>query len=128
MSAVFLDGTDVPTLGATGRLKSILASDWEHGWHNTPMKFRGTGIYPTRKEGVWYCVHGSLDVPPMLRSLGIDPDREGIETNEQAAEFIASHTTRMLPEELEMKNTWNGNCGSVCFTPKAWAETSMGRR
>ena len=127
VAAVFVDGIDAPTLSALGRMKSILTPDWEHGWTNTPMKFRGTAIYPTKREGVWYCVHGSMAVPKMLRSLGIDPDRPEIETTDQAAEYIASHTRKMLPEELEMKNMWNGNCGSVCFTPKQWTETSMGK-
>ncbi|KAK1753218.1 succinate--hydroxymethylglutarate CoA-transferase [Echria macrotheca] len=122
---VYLDGESLPSL--RGKLAPGTIPDWERGWHSTPLKLRGTGIYPTRVKGEWYSLHGSLDVPPMLRSLGIDPDDQDIKTNDEAARHIEGFTRRYSSAELEMHMLYHGFCGSICFTPQGWRESSMGR-
>ncbi|KAK3935319.1 CoA-transferase family III domain-containing protein [Diplogelasinospora grovesii] len=129
VATVFLDGNDLATHAAE-KIPLGLGRDWEMGWHSTPLKIRGTGIYPTRTPGVWYQLHGSLDVPPVLRSIGIilDPDEPaGIDTPDKAATHIAKHTAKFSAEELEMKNLMGGFCGSICWTPHQWNESSMGK-
>ncbi|KAK0725262.1 CoA-transferase family III domain-containing protein [Lasiosphaeris hirsuta] len=126
VALVYLGGESMASLGAKGKLRPML-TDWEHGWHSTPMKLRGTGIYPTRTPGVWYSLHGSLDIPPMLRYHGIDPETPGLDTNDKAAAHIARFTALSSPEELEMRNLLGGFCGSICFTPQQWSSSAMGR-
>ncbi|KAK3385525.1 CoA-transferase family III domain-containing protein [Podospora didyma] len=129
VAALYVGGESLATLGKKGKVKALVP-DWEHGWHSTPLKLRGTGIYPTRKEGVWYSLHGSLDIPPMLRTI-LDIDHDAvmprIKSNEDAAALVAAHTVKFSPEELEMRNLVNGFCGSICFTPKQWRESAMGK-
>ncbi|KAK0648978.1 CoA-transferase family III domain-containing protein [Cercophora newfieldiana] len=126
VALVYLGGQTMGSLGQQGKLKTLL-TDWEKGWHSTPLKLRGTGIYPTRAPGEWYSLHGSLDVPPLLRSLGIDPDEPGIDTNDKAAAHIAKFTSQYSPAELEMHMLHRGFCGTICFTPRQWNESAMGR-
>jgi len=126
VNIVYLGGETLASLGQQGKLPSLL-DDWEQGWHSTPLKFRGTGIYPTRTPGAWYCLHGSLDIPPLLRTLGMDPDEPGIDTNDKAAAHIAKYTSQFSPAELEMHMIYNGFCGTICFTPKTWNDSAMGR-
>ncbi|KAK0609991.1 CoA-transferase family III domain-containing protein [Bombardia bombarda] len=114
---VYLDHESLASLGQQKKLKPLLP-DWERGWHSTPLKLRGTGIYPTSVPGTWYSLHGSLDVPPMLRTLGIDPDDPTIDTNDKAAALIANTTSKLTPAELELHNLLHGFCGSICFTPR----------
>ncbi|KAK4183545.1 succinate--hydroxymethylglutarate CoA-transferase [Podospora australis] len=103
--------------------------DWQRGNRFTPLKLRGTGIYPTKTPGKWYSLHGSLDAPPMLRStLGIDPDSlPEIDTSAKAYTHISSVTEQFSPEELEFRNISKGFCGSICFTPEEWSASSMGK-
>jgi len=126
VALAYIGGQTMGSLGQQGKLKTLL-TDWEKGWHSTPLKLRGTGIYPTRAPGAWYSLHGSLDVPPLLRSLGIDLDEPGIDTNDKAAAHIAKFTTKYSPAELEMHMLYRGFCGSICFTPRQWNESAMGR-
>ena len=125
VATVYLDGVDALTLSKTGELKKLVP-DWERGWTDTPLKYRTTALYPTSNPEVWYSLHGSLDAEPVLRSIGIDPAAP-VKTNEDAARHIAEHTSRLSPEKLEMTNLLNGFCGSVCFTPRQWRESEMGR-
>jgi hypothetical protein len=123
---VYLDGQSLPSLAQQKKLRSLLP-DWEQGWHSTPLKQRGTGIYRTKTPDVWYCLHGSFDIPAMLRTFGIDPDKPDIKTPAEAAAYITEHTSRYLPEELELTNLMTGQCGTICFTPAAWRNSTMGR-
>ncbi|KAF5976320.1 acyl transferase carnitine dehydratase [Fusarium coicis] len=91
----------------------------------TPLKYRTTGLYPTSDPGVWYSLHGSTNAEPVLKSIGVDPS-ETITSNEEAAAHIAKFTRKLSPEKLEFTNLVNGNCGSICFTPKQWNESEMG--
>lgn len=125
VATAFLDGEDVLSLTKQGKL-SQLVPDWEQGWTDTPLKYRTTALYPTNNPEVWYSLHGSLNAEPVLRSIGVDPSA-AIKSPEEAAAHIAEHTSRLSPEKLEMTNLLNGFCGSICFTPKQWRESEMGR-
>lgn len=125
VATVYLNGVDALSLSKTGEIKKLVP-DWEMGWTDTPLKYRTTALYPTSNPEVWYSLHGSLNAEPVLRSIGIDPAAP-VRTNEDAARLIAEHTSRLSPEKLEMTNLLNGFCGSVCFTPKQWRESEMGR-
>ncbi|CAI0644307.1 unnamed protein product [Colletotrichum noveboracense] len=125
IATAFLDGVDVVSLVKQGKLKELLP-DWERGWTDTPLKYRATGLYPTSVPEVWYSLHGSMNAEPVLRSIGVDPSTPA-KTPEEAARLIAQHTSKLSPEKMEMTNLLNGFCGSVCFTPKQWRESEMGR-
>lgn len=125
IATAYLNGEDVLSLAGKGDLKNVIPN-WEQGWVDTPLKYRATGLYPTKDPEVWYSLHGSLDAIPVLRSIGLDPDTK-VASNEEAAALIAEHTQKFLPAELEMNNLMLGLCGSVCFTPKQWVESAMGK-
>lgn len=125
VAVAYLNGEDALTLAGKGELKKLLP-DWERGWVDTPLKYRATGLYPTKDPETWYSLHGSMDAIPVLRSIGLDPDTK-VASNEEAAALIAEHTRKFLPAELEMNNLMNGLCGSICFTPKQWTESEMGK-
>ncbi|KAI8282169.1 Succinate--hydroxymethylglutarate CoA-transferase [Colletotrichum sp. SAR11_240] len=125
IATAFLDGVDVVSLVKQGKLKELLP-DWERGWTDTPLKYRATGLYPTSDPEVWYSLHGSMNAEPVLRSIGVDPSTP-VKTPEEAARLIAQHTSKLSPEKMEMTNLLNGFCGSICFTPKQWRESEMGR-
>ncbi|KAF9873619.1 hypothetical protein CkaCkLH20_08729 [Colletotrichum karsti] len=125
IATAFLDGVDVVSLVKQGKLKELLP-DWEQGWTDTPLKYRATGLYPTNNPEVWYSLHGSMNAEPVLRSIGVDPATP-IKTPEEAAAHIAQYTSKLSPEKMEMTNLMNGFCGSICFTPKQWRESEMGR-
>ncbi|KAF0316206.1 Succinate--hydroxymethylglutarate CoA-transferase [Colletotrichum sp. SAR11_59] len=125
IATAFLDGVDVVSLVKQGKLKELLP-DWERGWTDTSLKYRATGLYPTSDPEVWYSLHGSMNAEPVLRSIGVDPSTPA-KTPEEAARLIAKHTSKLSPEKMEMTNLLNGFCGSICFTPKQWRESEMGR-
>ncbi|KAK7734033.1 hypothetical protein SLS53_008028 [Cytospora paraplurivora] len=125
VATAFLGGEDLVSILKQGKLNQFVP-DCEQGWTDTPLKFRATAIYPTANPEVWYSLHGSLNAEPVLRSIGIDPSAD-IRTPEEAAAHIAKHTSLFSPEQLELNNVFNGFCGSICFTPKQWRETAMGR-
>ncbi|KZL77624.1 alpha methylacyl-CoA racemase (acyl-CoA transferases/carnitine dehydratase) [Colletotrichum tofieldiae] len=125
IATAFLDGVDVVSMVKEGKLKSLLP-DWEQGWKDTALKYRATGLYPTNDPEVWYSLHGSMNADPVLRSIGVDPSTS-IKSNDEAAVHIAQHTAKLSPEKMEMTNLLNGFCGSICFTPKQWRESEMGR-
>lgn len=125
VAAAYVGGEDAITLASKGELKKVIP-DWERGWVDTPLKYRATGLYPTKDPETWYSLHGSMDAVPVLRSIGLDPETK-VASNEEAAALIAKHTQNFLPAQLEMNNLMNGLCGSVCFTPKQWTESAMGK-
>lgn len=122
----FLDGTDFISAIKAGQLKQHLPN-YEQGWTDTPLKYRTTALYPTNNPEVWYSLHGSMNAIPVLKSIGVDPTNPNIKTNEDAAAHISEHVSKLSPEKLEMTNLLNGYCGSICFTPKQWRESEMGR-
>ncbi|KAG7409666.1 hypothetical protein LZL87_013029 [Fusarium oxysporum] len=125
IATAYVDGKDVFALAKSGELKKLLP-DWEQGWVDTPLKYRTTGLYPTSDPDVWYSLHGSMNAEPVLKSIGMDPS-EAITSNGEAAAHIARFTSKLSPEKLEFTNLVNGNCGSICFTPKQWNESEMGK-
>ncbi|KAL4728111.1 hypothetical protein ACLX1H_004846 [Fusarium chlamydosporum] len=125
VATAYVDGKDVLSLAKSGELKTLLPN-WEQGWVDTPLKYRTTGLYPTSDPEVWYSLHGSMNAEPVLKSIGVNPS-EAITSNEEAAAHIAKFTSKLSPEKLEFTNLINGNCGSVCFTPKQWNESEMGK-
>lgn len=127
IAAAHVGGEDVVSLVRQGKMKSLIP-DWEMGWTDTPLKYRATALYPTANPEVWYSLHGSMDAPPVLKSIGVDPnDTEANQSKEAAAAHIAKHTSKISPEQLEMTNLLNGLCGSICFTPEQWNNSSMGK-
>lgn len=125
IAAGFLDGTDFISAIKAGQLKQHLPN-YEQGWTDTPLKYRTTALYPTNNPEVWYSLHGSMNAIPVLKSIGVDPAAP-IKTNEEAAAHISQHVAKLSPEQLELTNLLNGYCGSICFTPKQWRESEMGR-
>ncbi|CAG1974371.1 unnamed protein product [Fusarium graminearum] len=125
IATAYVGNKDVLSLAGSGELKELLPN-WEQGWVDTPLKYRTTGLYPTSDREVWYSLHGSMKAEPVLKSIGVDPS-EPISTNEEAAAHIAKFTSKLSPEKLELTNLLNGNCGSICFTPKQWNESEMGK-
>ncbi|KAF9696201.1 hypothetical protein EKO04_006284 [Ascochyta lentis] len=125
VATAYLNGDDVLRMAAQKKLGDVLP-DWEQGWTDTPLKYRATALYPTKSPGTWYSFHGSMDAKPVLESIGIDANAN-VSTNEEAATLIAEHTKKYSPEELEMNNLLNGFCGSICFTPEQWNNSTMGK-
>ncbi|KAJ4318796.1 hypothetical protein N0V94_004220 [Neodidymelliopsis sp. IMI 364377] len=125
VAATYLNGNDVLTMAAQKKLGGVLP-DWEQGWTDTPLKYRATALYPTKNPETWYSLHGSMNAEPVLKSIGIDT-KTNVSTNEEAAKLIAEHTKHYSPEELEMNNLLHGFCGSICFTPEEWNQSSMGK-
>ncbi|KAK8095066.1 hypothetical protein PG997_001751 [Apiospora hydei] len=127
IAVAHVGGDDIVSLVKQGKMKSLIP-DWEQGWTDTPLKYRATALYPTADPVVWYSLHGSMDAPPVLKSIGVDPsDAAANASNEAAAAHIAQHTSKISPEKLEMTNLLNGLCGSICFTPEQWNNSSMGK-
>jgi hypothetical protein len=125
VATAFLNGEDVMTMSAQKKLSALLP-DWERGWTDTPLKYRATALYPTKDPETWYSLHGSMNNTATLEMIGIDP-KTPISSNEEAAEFITRHTKNFSPAELELKNLMEGLCGSICFTPQQWNESTMGK-
>ena len=123
----YINGTDVQELLKTKKLGSLFDRDLERGWISSFVNLRSTAIYKTATPGVWYQLHGSLDAPPVLRSMGMDPDYQA-KTPQEAYDYIASHVEKWTADELEMHNVRNGFCGEICYTPDGWRKTEMGKR
>ena len=118
------NGESVPQLSKSGKLSEIFPKDLEKDTFQTPMRLRTTACYPTKKEGVWYQLHGSLNADPVLRTIGLDP---GTQCNDKddAYKIIGDEVRKFGPEELEMIHIQKGLCGSICHTPEAWRQTQM---
>ena len=125
--AASVEGKEMSELVRSRELASLFQRDFEGDFMSSPMRQRTTALYKTKTPGVWYQLHGSLDAAPVLRALGIDPNYPA-KNSDDAYEHIARHVEQWTADELEMLNIKNGFCGSICFTPQGWNETSMGKR
>jgi hypothetical protein len=119
------EGAMIPELFRDGRLKQILPS-YQQGWYDTPLLYKTTSIYQTKNPKVWYQLHGSLQAKPMMRSIGVDPELP-IKTVPEAYAKLQEHVRQFTGPELEYKDVTSGMCGSICYTPAAWANTYMGK-
>ncbi|OAP58767.1 hypothetical protein AYL99_06064 [Fonsecaea erecta] len=118
------NGITVPQLSKSGRLGEIFPKDLEKDTFKTPMRLRTTACYPTKREGVWFQLHGSLNADPVLRAIGLDPATP-CESCEDAYKIIGEEVRKFEPEQLEMIHVHKGLCGSMCHTPEAWRQTQM---
>ncbi|KAK1993395.1 CoA-transferase family III [Colletotrichum falcatum] len=118
------NGQNVRELAKEGKLASIFAKDLEKDTFKTPLRLRATANYQTKDPGVWYQLHGSLGADPTLRIIGLDPSAK-CDSNDEAYNIIAQHVRKYSANELEMMYVSRGLCGSICYTPAAWAETRM---
>lgn len=125
--AAAIEGKDMSEITRSGELKGLFKRDFEGNFMSTPMRQRTTALYKTKTPGVWYQLHGSLDAPPVLKAMGMDPEYPA-KTPEEAYEYIAKHVEQWTADEVEMLNVKNGFCGSICFTPQGWLDTLMGKR
>ncbi|PWY83912.1 CoA-transferase family III [Aspergillus sclerotioniger CBS 115572] len=125
--AASIEGKDMSELVRTRQLPTLFKRDFEGDFMSSPMRQRTTALYKTKTPGVWYQLHGSLNAAPVLQALGIDPNYPA-KNSDEAYEHIARHVEQWAADELEMLNIKNGFCGSICFTPQGWDETSMGKR
>lgn len=124
--SAFLDGKDLLHLMENGEANK-LTKDWEHGWTDTPPKYRATGLYPTSDPTTFYSLHGSLDPVPVLQSIGIGPNNVTVSSVEEAAALISEHTRKFSPTDLELINLKHGFSGTVCFTPEQWNSSAIGK-
>ncbi|KIW04924.1 uncharacterized protein PV09_04093 [Verruconis gallopava] len=118
------NGVSVPQLARSGKLGEIFPKDLEKDTFKTPLRLRTTACYPTKKDGMWFQLHGSLDADPVLQTIGLDPSTR-CDSLEDAYKIIGHHVRQFGPEELEMLHVQRGLCGTMCYTPKAWRETKM---
>lgn len=125
--AASVEGKDIDFLVKERKLSSLFKKNFQQGWMATAVDARSTALYKTKTPGVWYQLHGSLDASPVLRSMGMDPDYPAKDLDD-AYQYISRHLEQWTADELEMHNVKNGFCGSICFTPKGWSETLMGKR
>ncbi|KAL4762160.1 CoA-transferase family III domain-containing protein [Aspergillus foveolatus] len=99
------DGTrkDMSEVVRSGELRSLFDRDFEGGFMSTPMRQRTTALCKTATPGY------------------------PAKTSHEAYKHIAQRVEQWAADELEMLNIKNGFCGSICFTPKGWNETLMGK-
>lgn len=124
---VKVNGLDMSQLLEMGKKPSSAERDFEKGVFDSPLKLRTTAIYPTKTDGVWYQLHGSLNAEPVLRAIGVDPATK-CETLDEAYRVIRSQMQKFSADELEMLMVKNGFCGSICYTAEGWRDTLMGKR
>ncbi|PSN60747.1 CoA-transferase family III [Corynespora cassiicola Philippines] len=126
VATAYVGGEDIFSLVAQKKINDLYP-EWENGALGAgPLKYRTTALYPTSDPKTWYSLHGSMSQAPVLKSIGIDPDKK-FDSNDEAAQYIASFTKKFSPAELEMNNLMNGFCGSICFTPEQWNNSTMGK-
>lgn len=118
------NGMSVSELSKSGKLAALFPKDLEKDTFKTPMRLRTTACYPTKKEGVWYQLHGSLNADPVLQAIGLDPATP-CDSHEDAYRIIGEEVRKFGPEELEMIHVHKGLCGSMCHTPEGWRQTQM---
>ncbi|KIV88185.1 hypothetical protein PV10_09104 [Exophiala mesophila] len=118
------NGISVPQLSKSGKLGEIFPKDLEKDTFKPAIRLRTTACYPTKKEGVWYQLHGSLNADPVLQTIGLDVQTpcKGLE---DAYRIIGEEVRKFGPEELEMLHVQKGLCGSMCYTPASWRQTQM---
>lgn len=118
------DGIDVLQWSKSGKLGEIFPKDLEKDIFKRPMRLRTTACYPTKREGVWYQLHGSLNADPVLETIGLDAAAQCNDL-EDAYKIIGKEVRKFEPEKLEMIHIQKGLCGSICHTPEAWRQTQM---
>lgn len=120
------NGLTVRELARRGELAGIFPKDLEKSTFATPLRLRTTANYPTKDEGVWYQLHGSLGSDPVLQTIGLDPDTpcSGLD---EAYRLISKHVQKFGAHELESINIGRGLCGSICYTPESWSQTQMSK-
>ena len=122
-----VNGSNCGEMVREGKLSTLFKRDFEQGAFGTPLKLRTTALYPTKTPGVWYQLHGSLNADPVLEAIGVDPAAK-YETAAEAYDVIRKQVEKFTADELEMLNVRNGFCGSICYTPEGWRQTTMGKR
>ncbi|KAJ5630008.1 hypothetical protein N7528_003665 [Penicillium herquei] len=127
LSTVKINGFDPASLTRMGDTSKFFPHDFEKGVFDSPMRLRATSIYPTKTNGVWYQLHGSLHAEPVLRAIGVDPTMK-CDNPDDAYQVIREHVMKYSADELEMIMLKNGFCGSICHTPEGWRQTLMGKR
>ncbi|CAN9216274.1 unnamed protein product [Alternaria alternata] len=120
------NGKTVRELAKEGELASIFPKDLEGDIFGTPLRVRATANYPTKDDGVWFQLHGSLDADPVLKTIGLDPSQH-CASNEEAYKVITEKFRNFGAHELEMMHVIQGLCGSICHTPAGWKETRMAK-
>ncbi|KAI8182360.1 hypothetical protein K4K51_001000 [Colletotrichum sp. SAR 10_75] len=120
------NGSTVRELAKRGELAGIFSKDLEKGTFATPLRLRATANYPTKDEGLWYQLHGSLDAGPVLQAVGLDAETpcSGLD---EAYKLIGKHVRKFGAHELEGINIERGLCGSICYTPESWRQTRMSK-
>lgn len=121
------NGSSVPEITRAGKMSEIFPKDLEKGTFKAPMRLRTTAVYPTKTDGVWYQLHGSLNADPVLHTIGLDHSLHDCNSPEHAYQIISEQMKKFGPEELEMIHVRNGLCGSMCYTPEAWRQTQMSK-
>lgn len=120
------NGKTVRELAKEGKLAAIFPKDLEGGIFGTPIRLRATANYPTKDDGVWFQLHGSLGADPVLETIGLDASQP-CDSNDEAYKIIADKVRKYGAYELEMMNLSQGLCGSICHTPAAWERTRMAK-
>jgi hypothetical protein len=120
------EGVPVAELARTGKLAEIFPVDLEKDTFKPAIRLRTTASYPTKKEGTWYQLHGSLGADPVLETIGLNAEVP-CKGPDDAYRIIAEQVRKFGPEELEMIHIQKGLCGSICYTPAAWRDTRMHR-
>ena len=69
---------------------------------------------------------GNLDPIGFLKAYGIDPDTPTT-SKDHAYDIIKAEISKYSPGDLELKNMEHGFTGQICYTPKHWRETTMGK-
>jgi hypothetical protein len=118
------NGISVPQLSKTGKLGEIFPKDLEKDTFKPAIRLRTTACYPTKKDGVWYQLHGSLNADPVLETIGLN-HKTPCTGLEDAYRVIGDEVRKFGPEELEMLHVQKGLCGSMCYTPEQWRQTQM---
>ena len=120
------NGKTVRELAKDGELYSIFPKNLEGGIFGTPLRLRATANYPTKDDGVWFQLHGSLGADPVLKTIGLDPSQH-CASNDEAYKVIAEKVRGFGAHELEMMHLIQGLCGSICHTPAGWEQTRMAK-
>jgi hypothetical protein len=118
------NGASVPQLSKSGKLGEIFSVNLEKDIFSPAIRVRTTAVYPTKKDGVWYQLHGSLNADPVLETIGLNASVQ-CRDHEDAYKIIGEEVRKFGPEELEMLHIQKGLCGSICYTPAQWRQTRM---
>jgi hypothetical protein len=120
-----VDGKDILHLMQSGEIMKMV-EDFDIGAVELGLHMRSQAIYPTKTPNVWYQTHGSTDPDKVLAALDIDISNKTT-SGDEAYEIIKAAVMKYEADALEMKFQRLGLCGSICYSPKAWKETYMGK-